>query len=178
MMALALGPNLIRLLVLEPVPTTLAASLRILAADLAAGATGGLLVALTFPLTRWLGGAFAVGALGVFPVFLIIVLSDANPGPWRDRLVFATIGALIVGAVVGSGFWLDENRRRYRLAHVWLFAAVCSAVAWFLGLHWAGQWPALVAMVLFLVPIGFALMITFAKRNNRESSQLSDDRAA
>ncbi len=177
-MALAVYRTLVRRLVAEPIPLTLAAGLRLLAADLAAGATGGLLVALAFPLTRWLGGALVVGALGVFPGLLVFVLFDENPGPWRATLLFASIGALIIGGLVGSGFWMGEKRRSYRLAHVWLFAAVCSAVAWIVGLQWAGQWPAAVAMVVFLLPVGFALMITFARRDNRESSQPAGDRAA
>src|SRR6266705_3253432 len=38
------------------------------------GAIGGVLAALSFPLTRWLGGAFIVGALAMAPYFVALGL--------------------------------------------------------------------------------------------------------
>ncbi|HET7250521.1 MAG TPA: hypothetical protein VFI79_11785 [Gemmatimonadales bacterium] len=127
-----------------------------------AGAAGGVLVAISFPLTRWLGGAFLVGAIAFLPVFLgVELITEGRLG--REQLELAATGAIILGGAIGAAEWFNEPRRYYRLAHYWLFAIVCTAVAWFMGLHWAGQWQAMVAIPLFLIPVAFALMATIAK---------------
>src|SRR5262245_40978151 len=40
----------------------------------AAGAVGGLIAAVAFPLVRWIGGAFLVGALAIMPVYVAVAL--------------------------------------------------------------------------------------------------------
>jgi hypothetical protein len=125
------------------------------------GAIGGILVALAVPLVRWLGGAYVVGVLAVLPMYVGIRLAQGEM--FRSTLGFAVVASLFAGGLVGVSQWLNEERRPYRLAHVWLYAFICSAVAWVVGLHWAGQWPAVVAIFLFLIPVALALMITFAQ---------------
>src|SRR6266566_4749161 len=98
-----------------------------------AGALGGFLTAVTFPLVRWVGGAFIVGAAALFPMYYGMGLIDGQE-PISDRLLFATV------------------------------AALCSAIAWVVGLHWAGQWPAAVAAFVFLVPVMLALFVTLDRR--------------
>jgi hypothetical protein len=51
----------------------------------------------------------------------------------------------------------------HRAGHLWLFAGACSIVAWIVGLHWAGEWPAALAVLLFLIPVTLALIGTLAK---------------
>ncbi len=124
-----------------------------------AGATGGFLVALAFPLVRWVGGAFVVGVLAVFPLYVGVGLAVDHRLDGKG-LEAAAAAAVFVGGIVGARAWLDENRRPRRLVHVWLFAVACSIVAWVVGLHWAGQWPAVVAVFLFLIPMALAVMVT------------------
>ncbi len=128
-----------------------------------AGALGGFLTAVTFPLVRWVGGAFIVGAAALFPMYYGMGLIDGQE-PISDRLLFATVAALAVGGTAGAREWLEERRSAYTLAQVWIFAAVCSAIAWVVGLHWAGQWPAAVAAFVFLVPVMLALFVTLDRR--------------
>jgi hypothetical protein len=130
---------------------------------LIAGALGGLLAAVTFSLVRWVGGAFIVGALALFPMYFGMGLIDGHE-PMSDRLLFATVAALAVGGTAGAREWLDERRSAYTLVQVWAFAAVCSVIAWIVGLHWAGLWPAAVAAFLFLVPVMLALVVTLDRK--------------
>jgi hypothetical protein len=124
-----------------------------------AGLLGGFLVALSFPLVRWVGGAFVVGVLAMFPMYLAVGLAFEH-GSLEHQLGSAAACALFVGGVVGARAWLDENRRPHRLAHVWLFATVCSIAAWIVGLHWAGEWPAVAAVFVFLIPASLAVIVT------------------
>ena len=127
-----------------------------------AGALGGMLVAITFPLARWLGGAFVVGVLALFPVYLgVALLDDRRLG--KEQLAVAAACAIFAGGGLGAVKWFEESRRSYKLAHFWLFAAVSTIVAWFMGLHWAGRWPAIIAFFLFIIPLAFALLATFAR---------------
>jgi hypothetical protein len=130
-----------------------------LAVYLAGGAVGGALVALAAPLLRWLGGAFVVGVAATFPMLFGIIALD--PRDRGESWQFAVILALFIGGALGAFEWAKEERRPHKLAHVWLFAGVCTAVAWFVGLHWAGQWPAVGAIFLFLIPVMLALIVTF-----------------
>jgi hypothetical protein len=128
------------------------------------GAVGGILVALSFPLVRWLGGAFVVGALAMAPMYIAVAILLSH-SPTSEALTVGTIGGLIVGGLAGASTWFDESHRPLRLGHLWLFAAACSIVAWIVGLHWAGEWPAAVAVLLFLIPVTLALIGTLAKRH-------------
>src|SRR6266550_1232288 len=49
-----------------------------------AGALGGFLTAVTFPLVRWVGGAFIVGAAALFPMYYGMGLIDGQE-PFSDR---------------------------------------------------------------------------------------------
>jgi hypothetical protein len=129
-----------------------------------AGLLGGMLAAVAFPLVRWVGGAFVVGAAAMLPLYLGVGLA-VDGGAVRDHLATAAICAVCVGGLVGVRAWFDEHRRRYKLAHVWLFALICAAVAWFVGIRWAGQWPAVVAMFVFLLPVAVALFVTLDHRD-------------
>jgi hypothetical protein len=137
-----------------------------LAVYLGGGTVGGLLVALAAPLLRWVGGAFIVGVLATVPMALGITAIEAQ-GDLRGHWLTVAVIALFIGGGVGAFEWLDEERRAYKLTQVWLFAGVCSVVAWIVGLHWAGQWPAVVAIFLFLIPVMVALMVTFARAHAR-----------
>jgi hypothetical protein len=128
------------------------------------GAVGGLLVALSFPLVRWLGGAFIVGALAMAPTFAALALI-VNHSPTSEALIAGAIGGLSVGGIAGASTWFDESHRPLKLGHLWLFAAVCSVLAWIVGPHWAGEWPAAVAVLLFLIPMTLALIGTLAERH-------------
>ena len=143
---------------------------QIVAVYLLGGVAGGLLTAITFPLVRWVGGAFLVGALAVLPMYFGAGLV-VDPGPPSQRLLIAGVLALAVGGTAGARGWLDDHRSAYTLAQVWLFAAVCSAVAWIVGLRWAGEWPAALAAFVFLVPVMLALFVTLDRRpTNRRGS--------
>ncbi len=130
---------------------------------LIAGTLGGFLAALSFSLVRWVGGAFIVGALALLPMYFGMGLIDRQE-LMSDRLLFATIAALAVGGTAGAREWLDERRNAYTLLQVWGFAAVCSVMAWIIGLRWAGQWPAAVAVFVFLVPVMLALFVTLDRK--------------
>ena len=125
------------------------------------GVLGGALVAVCLPLTRWLGGAFLVGGVAFLPTFLGVTLIDVGH-IGKSEIETAAVCSICLGGALGAAEWFNEPRRSYRLAHFWLFAGVCTILAWFMGLHWAGQWQALVAIPLFLIPVAFALMATFA----------------
>lgn len=136
---------------------------QVVAVYLLAGIAGGVLTAITFPLVRWLGGAFLVGAVAVLPMYFGIgLLVDTESG--SQRLLTAAVLALAVGGTAGAREWLNEHRSAYTLAQVWLFAAVCAAVAWIVGLQWAGEWPAALAAFVFLVPVMLALFVTFDRK--------------
>jgi len=137
---------------------------------LAAGVLGGLIAAIAFPLVRWIGGAFLVGALALFPMYVGMGLID-RPESARDRLLFSSVAALAVGGTAGAREWLHTNRGGYSLLQVWSFAGGCSIVAWFVGLHWAGEWPAAIAAFVFLVPVMLALFVTLDRRQARDSNR-------
>jgi hypothetical protein len=140
------------------------AFVQLAAVYLLAGALGGVLAAITFPLVCWIGGAFVVGALALFPMYFGMGLIDGQQRN-SDRLLFAAVAALAVGGTAGAREWLDEHRNAYTLLQVWGFAFVCSVIAWIVGLHWAGQWPAAVAAFVFLVPVMLALFVTLDRRS-------------
>jgi hypothetical protein len=142
-----------------------------------AGALGGVLVALTFPLVRWIGGAFVVGAMVMFPMYLGVGLAVEH-NSWRNQLETSDACALFVGGLVGARAWLDERRRPHRLAHVWLFATICSIAAWVVGIHWAGEWPAVIAIFVFLIPVSLAVMVTVADIGERGKGGAGASRAA
>ena len=127
---------------------------------LSAGGAGGFLVALSMPLARWLGGAFLVSTLGLFPIVLVAELVTRRHHPMRVHLATAAVVALIIGGFVGAGAWLDEDRHSYRLAHLWVFAALSAPAAWYLRDQWPGQWPAYVGLAVFFVPLGLAVTAT------------------
>src|SRR5690349_2980970 len=52
---------------------------------LIAGTLGGFLTAVTFPLVRWVGGAFIVGAVALFPMYYGMGLIDGQESI-SDRL--------------------------------------------------------------------------------------------
>jgi hypothetical protein len=139
---------------------------------LIAGALGGLILAVAFPLVRWVGGAFLVGALALFPMYFGMGLID-HGAPNNDRLFVAAVAAVAVGGTAGAREWLDENRTAYSLLQVWTFAGGCSIIAWVVGLHWAGEWPAAIAALVFLIPTMLALFVTLDRRHRGDS-----DRAA
>ena len=139
------------------------ALVQLVAVYLLAGIAGGLLTAFTFPLVRWVGGAFVVGALALLPMYFGVGLIDDGQ-PDSNRLLTAGVLALAVGGTAGAREWLDQHRSVYTLVQVWVFAAVCSIVAWIVGLHWAGEWPAAVAAFFFLVPVMLALFVTLDRR--------------
>ena len=125
-----------------------------------AGGAGGFLVALAFPLARWLGGAFLISALGLFPIVLVGELVARRHHGMREHLATAAVVALVIGGFVGAGAWLDEDRHSYRLAHLWVFAALSAPAAWYLRHQWPGDWPALVGLAVFWVPLGLAVTAT------------------
>ncbi len=137
-----------------PVPLLLAYPL--------SGAVSGIVVAMAFPLVRWIGGAFIVGVVAMFPVYLAVALTVA-PDSWTNHLELSAGVAVFVGGIVGVRAWMEENRRRHRLAHVWLFAVVSTIVASAIGKRWAGQWPAVAGILLFLIPVSLAVMVTMDK---------------
>lgn len=126
------------------------------------GALGGTIVALTYALTRWVGGALLVGALALLPLYLgAVLITDHRIGV--EQLILAAACAVMLGGTLGAAEWFNESRRAYKLSHFWLFAMVCTALAWYAGLHWAGEWQAALAIPLFLIPVGLALMATLEK---------------
>ena len=138
------------------------------------GLLSGVIVALAFPLVRWLGGALVVGVLAMFPLYFFVSLA-IDPLSLIDIEV-AGAAAVFVGGIVGVRAWMEEHRRANRLAHVWLFAVASSVVAWSIGQHWAGQWPAYLAIFLFLIPVSLAVLVSMDKRLRREP--VNQDRAA
>ena len=127
-----------------------------------AGAAGGFLAAFAFPLARWLGGAFLVSALGIFPIVLVGELVARRHHAMREHLATAAVIALVIGGFVGAGAWLDEEQHSYRLAHLWVFAALSAPAAWYLRRQWPGGWPAFVGFAVFWVPLGLAVTATVA----------------
>lgn len=51
---------------------------------------------------------------------------------------------------------------RRRLLWVWSTAAAATAFAWVVAEHWAGSWPAMLGVVVFLVAALTALALTFS----------------
>jgi len=141
------------------------------------GGVGGLLAALTWPLVRWFGGAFIVGVVAVLPMVVGAELIVEH-APIDEALGTGAVIALLIGGFAGAAEWLQENRRPLRLAHLWLFAALANAVAWPVGLHWAGEWPAVLALALFFFPLALAAMATVAKLDPNRPNGPTDDRAA
>ena len=127
-----------------------------------AGTLGGVVVALAHSLTRWVGGSLLLGALALLPFYLgVALITDHHLV--SEQLIMAAGCSVMLGGTVGAAAWFNEPRRSYRLAHFWLFAVACSALAWYAGLHWAGEWQAALAIPLFLIPVGLALMATFER---------------
>ncbi len=154
---------------------------------LTAGPLGGLLVALAHPLYRSIVGAFALGTLALFPAYLGFGILEIGNEHVSSVFLVALLAALLVGGSVGVGSWLDDNPRdwapawvnslRYPTGHtlLYLWAAACllAATAWLIGGRWAGHWPAVIAIPLFLIPLGFATGITVVairRRTRRDAS--------
>jgi len=137
---------------------------RLVLVYLIAGSLGGFVLALALPLVRWVGGAFLVGALALFPMYFGMSLIDHSERT-SDRILFAVVAAVAVGGTAGAREWLNENRSAYSLVQVWSFAAGCAIIAWIVGLHWAGEWPAFVAAIVFLVPVMIALFVTLDRKH-------------
>jgi hypothetical protein len=133
----------------------------LIAVLLSTGAAGGLLVAMAYPMVRWIGGSFLLGALALFPVLLGLELATRHRRPWQEHLGIAGVIALFIGGFVGAGEWLDKDRP-HRLAHLWVFAAVCAPAAWYTSHHWHGHWAVVTAAFLFFVPLALALMVSVA----------------
>jgi len=156
-------------------------SLYLLAAPL-----GGLLVGLAWPLRRSVIGGFVLGALGILPMYVGAAILEVPTAPWSERLLFTLIASMVIGGSVGVGAWLDDHPRgeaprwvdalRFptwaTVGRMWFVAAGVAALAWYVGLHWAGRWQAVAALPFFLGSLGAALGITvvaFRGQSSRSS---------
>jgi hypothetical protein len=153
----------------------------------AGGLLGGLFVGLLWPLHRWVLGSAVLGIVGMFPMYYGFAIQHSPSSEWlsADKLVTGLALSIIVGSAVGTGVWLSEHPHGPRwvdalryptprtVGRVWLLALASAAVAWFLGLKWAGQWPAIVAIALWLVPMGFAVGVSVVavRRNSANRRQ-------
>ena len=138
------------------------------------GALGGALIAALFPLSRFLFGAFLLGAIGVLPAFGTVQIIDHSRDSSRGAIVLALVLTALIGGVSGTVAWF-RGRGRSETPH-WIFAvryptsrgvldmwaatAACAVVGWVVGIHWAGQWPAMVGFAICFLPLGLALAVT------------------
>ena len=152
----------------------------------AGGFSGGILLGLLWPLRRWVLGSALLGVVGVFPMYYGFAIQQSPRSEWlaARNLWTALLLSLFVGTCIGTGIWLREHPRgpnwvdtlRYptsaTVRTLWLVALATTVIAWFIGLRWAGKWPAAVALVLFIVPLGFAIGVSVvAARRNSQSQE-------
>ena len=140
----------------------------------AGGLAGGFLRGLLWPLRRSVVGSALLGVVGVFPMYYGFAIQQSPRSEWfsGNTLATALVLSAIVGSCVGTGAWLSDHPQgpawvdalRYptpaTVTKLWVFAVAAASVAWFLGLRWAGEWPAVLALVLFMVPLGFAVGVS------------------
>jgi len=151
---------------------------------LAGGLAAGVLVAVLYPLGRWIVGAFVVGAAAAVPMYFMfgqLLATDESP---RETAVASVLLAALVGGPVATAVWLEDRGRnlpawvamlRYptwrTVRHAWMVAVICAAVAWYVGLRWSGQWPGVAAVFLFLGPAALATLVTImATRQSNDSA--------
>src|SRR5258707_2024391 len=93
--ALLASIRIVPMLLLTRSPPNLPVAM-VLALYPVAGAVGGVVVAFTYPLTRWVGGAFLLGALALLPFFVGVALIDEhNLG--KQQLIAAVVCAVALG---------------------------------------------------------------------------------
>ncbi len=146
----------------------------------AGGSVGGLVIGLLWPLRRWPWGSALLGMLGVFPLYFGVELTKSRPSEaWTvDNLATSAFLAFLVGGALGIWVWLDDNPHaeglmgalRYPTKSVvgrsWVIALVVATLSYFLLPRWTGAWnPTLMlftAFVLFVIPLGVAVLVTLA----------------
>jgi len=146
----------------------------------AGGLVGGLLVGMLLPLRRWPWGAALLGMVGVFPLYFGVELTNSTVASafTLDNLATSAFLAFLVGGSAGMWVWLDENPHsggvletlrhptRSTLAKMWAFALVVAGVSYLVLPRWTGSWPPVLvlftAFVLFIIPLGVAVLVTLA----------------
>jgi hypothetical protein len=92
--------------------------MKLLGAYLLSGALGGLVVALTLPLARWMLGAALMAFLVMFLVWFVVGLSISEQKPILAIVRTSVVLAAAFGLPLGVGFWFQE--RRFQRTGKWM----------------------------------------------------------
>jgi hypothetical protein len=144
------------------------------------GAIGGLLIGPLLPLHRWPWGSALLGMLGVFPLYFGVELTKSPPSDaWTfDNVLSSAFAAFLVGGAVGIWSWLDDNPHAEGLmgalrhptksvvTRAWVISLLVATGSYILLPRWTGAWnPRLMlftAFVMFVIPLGVAVLVTLA----------------
>ena len=151
-----------------------------------AGLVGGLLMGLVWPIRRSVVGSALIGVLGIFPLYYGFAIQRSPRSEWlsAESLVTACVLSVVVGSSLGAGAWLRDHPRgpfwvdalRYPTAAtvrwLWAFALGVAVVAWLIGTSWAGQWPAILALIIFMLPLVLAVGVSIVALRRRATRHL------
>jgi len=144
----------------------------------AGGFSGGVFIGLLWSLRRWPLGSMLLGIIGVFPLYYGAALLSLPRPDWftSDTLRMALLLACLVGSPVGLIYWLRDNPRgpawidmlRYptpgTAVKVAFAGLLVASLSWFGLAKWTGNWPfdlvILTTVVLFILPVGLAVLVT------------------
>jgi hypothetical protein len=140
----------------------------------AAGFVGGLIYAFAKPISNRLGGfgkylKFILGAWAYSVVLIFFIMpvlrptdrmSLSDPAGWVLSMVVAVVFGLALGAQSVDEAPRTPVRRLSKHAIVLMWAGVVVCQVGWVGVHWAGQWPALVGFVFAFGSLFIGLLVT------------------
>lgn len=86
--------------------------LKLLGAYLLAGALGGLVVAVTLPITRWMLGAALMAFLVMFVVWFVVGFTISPRKPLWAIVHTSLVLAAAFGLPIGVGYWFQDRQDR------------------------------------------------------------------
>ena len=151
----------------RPLPRYGLTPLEIVAEYFLAGALGGGLIAVLYPIRRWFLGAFALGVLAALPAYLGFALLMKSDEPWSVAWIIGGICAFFVGGGVGTQISSESRSRPVPSARLivtlWVIVGAGQIVGWYLGLHWPGETRATIGLGLVFLPLYIAILATLSR---------------
>jgi hypothetical protein len=159
----------------RPLPRYGLTPLEIVAVYFLAGALGGGLIAVLYPIRRWFLGAFALGVFGALPAYLGAGLLMRSGEPWSEAWIIGGICAFLVGGGLGTQISSESHSRPVPsprlIKTLWIIVGAGQIVGWYLGLNWPGEPLAAIGLGLVFLPLYIAILATLSRRGITLSSR-------